>query len=66
MFIDGDHSTEAVLRDIEIWLPKVKKGGIIAGDDIEWGSVKQAVEQKFGSSYEAKQSVWHTVKSNTL
>jgi cephalosporin hydroxylase len=66
MFIDGDHSTEAVLRDIEIWLPKVKTGGILAGDDIEWVSVKQAVEQKFGSSYVEKQSVWHTVKGNTL
>ena len=66
MFIDGDHSTEAVLRDIEIWLPKVKTGGILAGDDIDWASVKQAVEHKFGSSYVEKQSIWHTVKGKTL
>jgi hypothetical protein len=66
MFIDGDHSTEAVLRDIEMWLPKVKKGGILAGDDIGWASVKQAVEQKFGSDYVEKQSVWHTIKPHTL
>lgn len=66
MFIDGDHSTEAVLRDIEMWLPKVKKGGILAGDDIGWVSVKQAVEHKFGSNYVEKQSVWHTIKPHTL
>lgn len=65
VFVDGDHSTEAVLRDIEIWLPKVKKGGILAGDDIGWDSVKKAVEQKFGSSYVEKQSVWHIIKEHT-
>lgn len=62
MFIDGDHSTEAVLRDIEIWLPKVKKGGILAGDDIGWATVRGAVEQKFGTNYESVQEVWSVVK----
>lgn len=33
VFIDLDHSYESVCRDISLWLPKVKKGGILAGDD---------------------------------
>ena len=33
IFIDADHSYEAVVRDIEAWWPKIKKGGIFAGDD---------------------------------
>lgn len=33
VFIDADHSYQAVKRDIGAWLPKVKPGGIIAGHD---------------------------------
>lgn len=33
IFIDADHSYEAVVRDIQCWWPKIKKGGIFAGDD---------------------------------
>ncbi len=35
VFIDGDHSYEAAKRDIEMWLPKVKPGGILCGHDCE-------------------------------
>ena len=33
VYIDADHRYEAVKRDIEMWLPKVKLGGILAGHD---------------------------------
>jgi hypothetical protein len=33
VYIDGDHHYESVIKDIKTWLPKVKKGGIIAGHD---------------------------------
>jgi predicted O-methyltransferase YrrM len=33
VWIDGDHSDEAVLADIAGWLPKVRKGGWIGGHD---------------------------------
>lgn len=35
VFIDADHRYSFVKKDIEMWLPKVKQGGIIAGHDCE-------------------------------
>jgi hypothetical protein len=48
LFIDGCHDTAAVLRDIDVWLPKVAPGGIVAGDDFGWESVRRAVVERFG------------------
>lgn len=45
VFIDGDHSYEACRDDIKAWLPKVKHGGIIAGDDHTWAGVRKAVKE---------------------
>lgn len=36
VFIDGDHSYEGVKQDVDLWLPRLKSGGIIALHDIEW------------------------------
>ena len=33
VYIDGNHQYEFVKKDIELYLPKVKKGGWIGGDD---------------------------------
>lgn len=33
VMVDGDHSYEAVREDITAWLPKVKRGGVLSGDD---------------------------------
>ena len=46
VFIDAAHGYEFVKEDIEAWLPKVKQGGLIAGDDYQtWPGVKQAVDE---------------------
>jgi hypothetical protein len=36
IYIDGDHRATSVYRDIRAWLPKVRGGGILCGDDVRW------------------------------
>ena len=37
MYIDALHTYEAVIADLNAWWPKLKKGGIMAGDDFgDW------------------------------
>ena len=49
VFIDADHSYEAVKTDIQNWMPKVRKGGILAGHDYNsaWPGVIRAVNEIF-------------------
>jgi hypothetical protein len=54
VFIDASHEYEDVKNDIIAWLPKVKKGGVLAGHDYyvykEFGEgVKKAVHEIFDS-----------------
>jgi predicted O-methyltransferase YrrM len=50
VFIDADHVYENVKKDILAWMPKIKKGGIIAGHDFVniHPGVIQAVCEIFG------------------
>lgn len=45
VFIDADHSYEAVKRDIEKYSPKLKVGGLLTGHDIDYPGVNQAVTE---------------------
>jgi hypothetical protein len=52
VFIDGDHSYEAVKADIEAWWPSVKPGGWLGGHDIfhtdkrfDFSGVDRAVQE---------------------
>ena len=50
VFVDGDHSYEAVKRDLQAWLPKVTKGGILSGHDFTTRmGVYRAVDEMFGA-----------------
>ena len=60
-FIDGDHRKHYVEIDISCWLPKIRKGGVIAGDDVISGGVKSAVENIFGSDYNRHGRIWWRV-----
>ncbi len=42
LHIDGNHATEAVLKDVRLFLPKVKRGGYIWFDDADWPSTLPA------------------------
>ncbi len=44
VYIDGDHSYEAVKEDITAWLPKVKREGYICGHDY-YNNVEKAVNE---------------------
>lgn len=46
VFIDADHSTEGVLADIDAWAPKLKPSGWFIGHDIDWPTVRAAVEHR--------------------
>ncbi len=45
VFVDGDHSYEAVRRDLPFWWKKVKKGGALLGDDYWMAEVAKAVHE---------------------
>jgi len=50
VYIDASHEYECVKDDIISWLPKVKKGGILCGDDycVGWPQVVRAVDEVLG------------------
>jgi len=61
VYIDGDHSEAAVLRDLAAWFPKIKPHGVIMGDDYLFLGVRSAVHTFCDRSESAKRiGLWHT------
>lgn len=65
VYIDADHTYEAVLADLKAWYPKVRHGGILCGHDYDGnaahnGWVRQAVNE-FGIEITVTRctSFWH-------
>ena len=50
VWIDGDHGKDIVYNDLVNFWPKLKKGGVIAGDDIVYEEVLNDVK-KFSKEY---------------
>ena len=46
IMVDGAHEYEPVLDDMENWWPKLKKNGVMFGDDYNLESVKTAVKER--------------------
>jgi Methyltransferase domain len=44
LHVDGNHDAAAVTRDLELYLPKVRAGGLVVLDDVSWPSVRDAFE----------------------
>jgi hypothetical protein len=68
VYIDADHNYESVKQDINLWFPKVKRGGVLAGHDYHFtmeGVVKAVNEfcsdNKLTLMY-AETDWWVTVK----
>lgn len=45
LHVDGNHDREAVNRDLELYLPLMREGGILVMDDVGWPSVRPLFEQ---------------------
>lgn len=58
VWIDGDHTTDAVLADVAAWLPALKPGGWLLGHDINWPTVKAAVDEVVPGYMVGPDSVW--------
>lgn len=45
LHVDGNHDRAAVTRDIELFLPRMKPGGLLVMDDVAWPTVRPLFEQ---------------------
>ena len=69
VFIDAEHDERSVYTDISAWWPKIKKGGILGGDDYSylWPGVEVAVNRFFGPQEMTIHidwpPMWHVCKS---
>jgi predicted O-methyltransferase YrrM len=43
LYIDGSHEYEYVKKDLQLYWPKIKRGGIVSGHDIQGNGVSKAV-----------------------
>jgi predicted O-methyltransferase YrrM len=56
VFIDADHSYDSVCKDVRLWFPKLKYGGLISGHDYTKFAVGLAIKTLF-----SKVSVWDSI-----
>jgi len=56
-FIDANHLYRHIKNDIEIWSPKVRKGGLLGGHDYGWKhkGVKKAVDELLPEAFTVKE-----------
>jgi len=57
IYIDGNHEYEYVKKDIELYYPKIKQGGIIGGHDYPREGIVKALDE-FGELYNHKRMDW--------
>ena len=65
VFLDAEHTYEAVSEDIRVWLPHVKTGGILCGHDYtsDFPMLAVAVQHSFGRDFSSLGRIWwHRVK----
>lgn len=62
VFIDASHHYVDVMNDILSWWPKIKKGGILSGHDIQIPDVIRAVNETLVNWQHAGEQCWIKVK----
>lgn len=62
LMIDASHKYNDVVADIKAWWPKMKLGGIISGDDVDWPEVALAANDTLGKYTLHGNSTWLTRK----
>ena len=60
VFIDANHTYDAVLADILAWSPKLKASGLLSGHDFGLAGVAEAVLRAFGHVNTGPASIWMT------
>ena len=63
VFIDGDHSYEGTKKDILLWAPKVKKGGLLCGHDYKNppAQVHKAVDELIKNIELGEDHTWFSI-----
>jgi len=61
VMIDASHVYEDCIADIRAWLPKIRRGGTLAGDDYHFPGVARAVGEAFG-----ERAIIHTAPLNNI
>ncbi len=55
VYIDAEHTEEAIKQDLKHWYPKVKVGGVFAGHDSGYPGIKKSLEEFFpNKDYEVR------------
>ncbi|NGX39782.1 MAG: hypothetical protein KR126chlam1_01115 [Chlamydiae bacterium] len=61
IYVDADHRTEPVRKDIIDWYPHLNEGGLMCGDDWDWASVRKGVKaaaQELGKEVHNAGAFW--------
>lgn len=58
VFIDGSHDEWSVIRDIRLWKPLLRKGGILCGHDYYELGVNRAVNSQFKTIEIGPEKLW--------
>lgn len=72
IYIDGDHRPQAVYDDIHGWFSKVRRGGILCGDDVRWPGtedmlirVSQEIEQEIKVlTWRGRHEKWYLIRDS--
>lgn len=58
VFIDGGHDYESARRDIKLWKPKLRPGGLLCGHDRDQPGVARAINELVPGWRAAAGSIW--------